>query len=81
MNTVYRTDASDSFCFKFIDGVCTTVIEVLSSTFKRNINFNERFILWIAKCQDDSLKVICVVAFYGAWGTGKWYFGARTEDE
>ena len=32
MNTVYRTDASDSFCFKFIDGVCTTVIEVLSST-------------------------------------------------
>ena len=26
-------------------------------------------------------QVISVVAFYGAWGTGKWYFGARTEDE
>merc|ERR1719341_1449623 len=52
VNTVYRTEASDSFGFKFLDGVCTTVIEVIS-----------------------------VVAFYGAWGTGKWYFGARTEDE
>ena len=28
VNTVYRTEASDSFCFKFLDGVCTTVIEV-----------------------------------------------------
>ena len=26
-------------------------------------------------------KVFSVLAFYGAWGTGKWYFGARTEDE
>ena len=28
MNTAYRTDASDSFAFKFLDGICTTVIEV-----------------------------------------------------
>ena len=28
VNTVYRTEASDSLCLKFIDGVCTTVIEV-----------------------------------------------------
>ena len=28
VNTAYRTDASDSFAFKFLDGICTTVIEV-----------------------------------------------------
>ena len=28
VNTVYRTDDSDSFYFKLIDGLCTTVIEV-----------------------------------------------------
>ena len=52
VSTVYRTTAADSFSFRFVDGLCTTVIEVIS-----------------------------VVAFYGAWGTGKWYFGARTEHE
>jgi hypothetical protein len=52
VSTVYRTVATDPFCFRFLDGLCTTIIEVIS-----------------------------VIAFYGAWGTGKWYFGARTEDE
>ena len=28
VNTVYRTEASDSLAYKFLDGVCTTVIEV-----------------------------------------------------
>ena len=28
VSTVYRTEASDSLCFKFLDGLCTTVIEV-----------------------------------------------------
>ena len=28
VNTVYRTDDSDSFAFKFLDGFCSTVIEV-----------------------------------------------------
>ena len=27
------------------------------------------------------IEVVSVIAFYGAWGSGKWYFGARTEDE
>ena len=70
MNTVYRTEPTDSFCFKFLDGVCTTVIEVNIDTISLQ-NSTQFF----------KLKVICVVAFYGAWGTGKWYFGARTEDE
>ena len=28
VSTVYHTEASDSLCFKFLDGLCTTVIEV-----------------------------------------------------
>ena len=27
------------------------------------------------------IEVVSVIAFYGAWGTGKWYFGARSEQE
>ena len=79
VNTVYRTEASDSFCFKFLDGVCTTVIEVNMQSIliqshqqHQNIQFCKVKIV---------MQVISVVAFYGAWGTGKWYFGARTEDE
>ena len=25
------------------------------------------------------IEVVSVIAFYGAWRTGKWYFGARSE--
>ena len=83
MNTAYRTDASDSFAFKFLDGICTTVIEVDNLCLcvqPLNISQRPRYIKIFCKLMGH-FQVISVVAFYGAWGTGKWYFGARTEDE
>ena len=82
MNTAYRTDASDSFAFKFLDGICTTVIEVDNLCLcVQPSNISQRPGYQDLLQVDGALQVISVVAFYGAWGTGKWYFGARTEDE
>ena len=52
ISTFYGSKRSDPVHFRFLDALCTIVVEVVSS-----------------------------VAFYGAWGVGKHWFGARTNDD
>ena len=52
ISTFYKTTQEDTRMFRFLDALCTTIVEVISS-----------------------------VAFYGAWGTGKHFFGSRTNDD
>ena len=79
VNTAYRTDASDSFAFKFLDGICTTVIEVDNLC----LCVQPSNILQIPRYQDLSQvdgslpgDLCCGLL----WGLGDWKVVLRSKD-
>lgn len=52
----------------------------ISTVYRTTIEDGWKFRVLDAICT-TTIELVSVVAFYGAWGTGKWYFGARSEDE